>query len=121
MSLVVGPRMASSLGWSLALGCKPAAVLRLLWQRLGLFLYRRSSFFRRESASLRLALFMIMAMALLHKDGMSSRLGGSGSCRTSLACVRVCLVCWGSVCGWCVSLWFVKHVFGRVSESRDAF
>ena len=27
--LVVGSRMASSLGWSLALGCRPAAVLRL--------------------------------------------------------------------------------------------
>ena len=54
-------------------------------------------FFRRGSASLRLALFMTMAMTLLHKDGMSSRLGGYGSCRTSLACVRVCLVCWGSV------------------------
>ena len=31
ISLVVGSRMASSLGWSLALGCKPAAILRLLW------------------------------------------------------------------------------------------
>ena len=31
MSLVVESRIASSLGWSLALGCKPAAVLRLLW------------------------------------------------------------------------------------------
>ena len=29
--------MASSLGWSLALGCRPAAVLRLLWYRFGLF------------------------------------------------------------------------------------
>ncbi len=47
--------------------------------------------------SLRLALFEIMAMALLHRAGMSSRLDGSGSCRTSLACVWVCLVCWGSV------------------------
>ena len=31
ISLVVGSRMASSLGWSSALGCRPAAVLRLLW------------------------------------------------------------------------------------------
>ena len=46
---------------------------------------------------MRLALFMIVAMALLHKAGMSSRLGGSGSCSTSLACVWVCLVYWGSV------------------------
>jgi hypothetical protein len=46
---------------------------------------------------LRMALFMIVAMALLHKAGMSSRLGGSGSCSTLLACVWVCLVYWGSV------------------------
>ena len=31
MFLVVGSRIALSLGWSLALGCQPAAVLRLLW------------------------------------------------------------------------------------------
>jgi hypothetical protein len=31
ISLVVGSRMASSLAWYLAFGCRPAAVLRLLW------------------------------------------------------------------------------------------
>jgi hypothetical protein len=31
MLFVVGSLMASSLGWPLALVCKPAAVLRLLW------------------------------------------------------------------------------------------
>ena len=31
ISLVVGSCMASSLGWSLALDCRPADVLRLLW------------------------------------------------------------------------------------------
>jgi hypothetical protein len=31
ISLVVGSRMASSLGWSLALSCRHAVVLRLLW------------------------------------------------------------------------------------------
>jgi len=31
MLLVAVSLMASTLGWSLALGCKPAAVLRLLW------------------------------------------------------------------------------------------
>jgi len=31
ISLVFGSRMASSLGWSLALGCRYVAVLRLLW------------------------------------------------------------------------------------------
>ena len=46
---------------------------------------------------MRLALFMTMAMTLLHKDGMSSRLRGLGSCSTSLACVWVYLVYWGLV------------------------
>ena len=45
---------------------------------------------------MRLTLFMIVAIALLHKAGMSSRLGGCGSCSTSLVCVWVCLVCCGS-------------------------
>jgi len=40
---------------------------------------------------------MIVVMALLHKAMMPSRLGGSWSCSTSLACVWACLVCWGSV------------------------
>ena len=31
ISLVVGLHMASNLGWSLAFGCRPAIVLRLLW------------------------------------------------------------------------------------------
>jgi len=31
MLLVDGSRMPSTLGWSLALGCRPSAVLRLLW------------------------------------------------------------------------------------------
>jgi hypothetical protein len=48
---------------------------------------------------MRLALFIIVAMALLHKAGMSSRLDGFGSFSTSLlACVIwVCLVCWKCV------------------------
>ena len=45
---------------------------------------------------MRLALFMIVAMALLHKAGMSSNLGEFESCSTSLAYVWVFLVCWGS-------------------------
>ncbi len=65
--------------------------------RLGLFLYSLSFFFRRESISLRFDLFIIVAIALLHKNGMSSRLGGSESCSTSLACVWFCFVCCGSV------------------------
>ena len=46
---------------------------------------------------MRLALFMMVAMAFLHSAGMSSGLGGSWSFSTSLACVWVSLVCWGSV------------------------
>ena len=66
MLLDDGSLMASGLGWSVALGCRPAAVLRLLWYRFGLFLYSLSSFFRRVSASLRFALFTMAAMALWH-------------------------------------------------------
>ncbi len=44
---------------------------------------------------MRLPLFMIVGMALLHNAGMSYRFGGSGSCSTSLACFRVCFVCCG--------------------------
>ena len=45
------------------------------------------------STNLRLALFMIVSIALLHNAGMSSRVGGSGSCSTVLACVWVYLAC----------------------------
>ena len=91
MVLVAGSLMASSLGWSLALGCRPAAVLRLLWYRFGLFLYSLSSFFLRVSTSLRFALITMAAMALWHIAGISCSSGGSESCSTSLACVRVCV------------------------------
>ena len=97
MLLVAWSLMASSLGWSLALGCKPAAFLRLLWYRLELFFHSWSSFFLRESASLRFDLFTITAMALWHRAGISSSSDGSGSCRTSLACVRVCVMLLGLV------------------------
>ena len=46
---------------------------------------------------MRLVLLIIVAMALLHRDEISSSLGGSWSCSTSLACVWDRLVCWGSV------------------------
>ncbi len=35
---------------------------------------------------------MITAIALWHRAGISSRSGGSGSCSTLVACVRVCVV-----------------------------
>ena len=37
---------------------------------------------------MRFDLFMITAIALWHRAGISSRSGGSGSCSTSVACVR---------------------------------
>ena len=46
---------------------------------------------------MRFALFMSVAIPLLHKVGMPSRMGGSESCGNSLACVWVCFVCYGSV------------------------
>ena len=56
------------------------------------------------------AVFMIVDMALLHKAGMSSSFGESKSCSISLACVWVCLVCWGSVVGGLlvVGLWSIR-------------
>ena len=41
---------------------------------------------------MRFALFVITAIALWHSAGISSRGGGSASCSTSVACVRVCVV-----------------------------
>ncbi len=49
-----------------------------------------------DSMSLRFALLIIEAIALLHRAGMSSRLVGSGRLSTSLVCVCVCVLCWGS-------------------------
>ncbi len=68
---------------------------------------------------MRLALFMIMAIALLHKAVMSSRLGGSGSCSTSLACVWVCFVCCGSVAVVALVFGLGSKLFDRVSELCD--
>ena len=62
-------------------------VLRLAWYLLGLFLYRASSFFLSLSISFRLALLMIVEIALWHRVGMSSMFGVSGSWRMVVACV----------------------------------
>ncbi len=59
---------------------------------------------------------MIETMALLHRAGMSSRLGVSGRRRTSLACVCVCVVCWGSDVDGLAVLGL-----GLVSKFCDAF
>ena len=53
--------------------------------------------YSQQSASLRFALSMNTTMALWHRAGISSISGGSGSCRISLACVRVCVVLLGLV------------------------
>ena len=60
-------------------------------------MYSWSSFYLRESASLWFALFIMAAMVLWQRAGISSSSGGLGSCWTSLACVRVCVVLWGLV------------------------
>ena len=46
---VIGSVIVDRFGWSLAHGCNLAAILRLWWYRLGLFLYSASSFFLTES------------------------------------------------------------------------
>ena len=66
-------------------------VLRLAWYLFGLFLYRASSCFLSFSISFRLALLIIVEMALWHREGMSSMFGVSGSWRMVVACV----VGWG--------------------------
>ena len=63
---------------------------------------------------MRLTLFMITAMALWHRAGISSSSGGSGS---SLACVRVCVVCAESVVT-CVSVFGLGSMFVAVFLSR---
>jgi len=54
-----------------------------------LFLYRVSSFFRIVSMSFRFALLMMEAIALWHREGMSSSFGVSGRWRTVVARARV--------------------------------
>ena len=57
---------------------------------------------------------MFVAIALLHNAGMSSRLDGSVSCSTLLACVWVRLVCCGSVA-------VIVFVFGLGSKFLAMF
>ena len=90
-------------------------VFRFVWYRLGLFLYRASSFFLSLSASFLFALFMIVEMALWHRAGMSSMLGGSVSWSIVEICDGVCVVFFrsGSGVGLCVCC-----VVGFVLELR---
>ncbi len=57
-------------------GLEAGHCFRLVWYRLGLCLYRASSFFLSLSISFLFALFMIAEIALWHKEGMSYLLGG---------------------------------------------
>ena len=52
---------------------------------MALFLYSSFSFFCKVSASYFLALLIIVAIAWLHRDGISSMLGDSLSCRVFVA------------------------------------
>ena len=109
ISFVFGSRIVVRLGWSLALGWRPADVFKLIWYLLGLFLYMVSSFFLSLSTSFRFALLMINEMALWHREGMSFMLGGSVSWRMLETWVCVWVSSWldtGSwicLCGGCVA------------------
>jgi hypothetical protein len=91
-SLVSGSRIVARFGWSLALGWRPAVVFRLAWYRLGLCLYKASSFFLRLSMSFLFDLLIIVEIVLWHREDMSSMLGGSVSRRIVETCVGVCVL-----------------------------
>ncbi len=105
-------------GWSLAHGCSSVAVVRLWWNRLGLFLYSASSYFLIESMSSVMALLRIVVMALLQSAGISEIDGGLSSLRTSEAIVgrvvpaagRVEVVGWDLLARW----WMFVRNFRRV-------
>ena len=105
--LVAGSRIVRRLGWSLALGFRHAEGFLFWWYRLAIFLYSSFSFRCKMSTSFLLALLMIVAIALLHRDVMYSMLGGSVSCITfaasGMSMVSVggeggSVCCWGSAC-----------------------
>ncbi len=64
ISLVFGSLVVVRFGWSLALGWRPALVLRLAWYLLGLCLYNASSFLLSLSTSFMFALLIIAEIAL---------------------------------------------------------
>ncbi len=97
-------------------------IFRFVWYRLGLFLYRASSFFLSLSTSFLFALFMIVEMALWHKAGMSSILGGSVSWSIVEALVGVWVVSWLGprsewLCGGCVGV--LLFVMWRLASLRS--
>ena len=123
ISFVSGSRIVDRLGWSFALGWRPAIVFRLLWYLFGLFLYVSSSFFLSLAMSFWFALLMIVEIALWHNAGMSSMLGGSVSCRIAVARVGGCVVsCEGLSSGWlCVCCVLVLVLVTRRFASFRSF
>ena len=71
-------------------------------------------FFVRSWLAFRLALFVIVVIALWHKAGISPSCGGSPRRSTSVACVRVCVVRG-------VSMAFGVSVFGLGSRFLAMF
>ena len=112
ISCVFGSRMVARLGWSLAMGWSPAEVLRFAWYSFGFFLYKVSSFFLSLSVSFLFALLMIDEMALWHREGMSSMLGGSVSWRIVETWVGVWVVSffrpWSGDCVCVAVVWLVR-------------
>ena len=112
VSFVFGSRIVVRFGWSLARGWRPAEDFRLAWYRFGLFLYMASSFFLSLSMSFRFALLIIIEMALWHREGMSSMLGGSVSWRMFESDMGRCVGCFlfgawvGGLCVWRMCGWF---------------
>ena len=91
----------------MALGWRPAIVFRFVWYRLGLFLYKASSFFLSFSTSFLFAFCMIVQIAFWHRAGMSSMLGVSVSWSIVEALVVVWVVSllglgFGWLCGGCM-------------------
>ncbi len=86
ISFVVGSLIDLRLGWSFAPGRRLAMIFKFWWYLFALFLCRTSSFLRRIYLNFLLALLVIVAVALLHNEGMSSRFGESVSCSIVAAC-----------------------------------
>ena len=122
ISFVSGSRIVERFGWSFALGWRPAEVFRFTWYRFGLFLYMAFYFFLSLSTSFRFALLIMIEIALWHREGTSSMLGGS----VSWSIVEALVVVWvvsllglgsGWLCGGCVGV--LLSVMWRLASLRS--
>jgi hypothetical protein len=77
--------MVVRLGWSLDLSLSSVAVLRLVWDLWGIFLYMTSSFFLIDSMSFLFALAIMEEIALWQRERRSSSGGRLSSLSTSVA------------------------------------